>query len=310
MLVRYFVLVLPSWLLIPAMIQAGECDKCVRMDQQSRCCSESQCTQGSCSCDEACCNDSGLLDVVDRFAGRIHYGFLQFSRRVQPGCCSNRSWQAGSRCDECCDSSFTAQDHVSSKRSRSRTSCDACDFGKYQDGKVNTQEHSSEAPPATEDQTSRSRLRQFPTRQRVPDSEVDPFQDDPQTSLHPVPSRNNRYQRLLPLRTGKNETSVLPLFDSQANWSPLSAEYWNDDEWLGRDQGSHVTVVSSESAAPAEQVKKPYRVRVGDQEEASQHQEKSAPASPLRPTVSAGASSVLPDGDQALPNSPQKNPLR
>lgn len=314
MLVRYVALGLPSWLLGLAIVQAGECDCCgttahsrrpsaqcfnetTRCDQASRgrpsppCDARLGCDEAPCGAraafysDGPCCTDSGLLDAVDQFAGRIQYGLIHFSRKFRSGIRSDRDWRSRSACDASCDSC-----------------CDSCCDGKS----VPRIEESTASPPVSGNQSQHTKSRLPPTRTRVPDAEINPFEDDSQTNLRPLPIKNNRYQRLMPTNAAKAEPTSMHHFDAQASRSLSTAEFWADSGLPDQQPIPQITTASSESSAQAIVLRKPYRVRVSDQETTSESQENSNSLSTLRSTETNRQS-----GTQA-PSAQNKtsNPLR
>jgi hypothetical protein len=332
MKVRYVALGLPSWLLGLAIVQAGECD-CSGPTAQSRrptaaCCAEASRCDALIGCDETarcasdaccnaapCCTDSGLLDAVDQFAGRIQFGLIHFSRKLRSGLRSDRDWHSSSVCDEYCDSGLLNHRSMNRKGQTSCTDCESCQSGLVQDGNLQPIEESSASPPTAEGKTQQTKLRSVPSRLRVPDSQVDPFQDDSQTNLRPLPTKNNRYQRLMPTSAGKAESTRNQHFDSQANRSLSTADlstadYWADGGLLPQQPIVQITTASSESAPQAAAIKKPYRVRVGDQESSSESPEQSISVSPLRPKATGLLSGEGPVGAQSSTTAPENNPLR
>jgi hypothetical protein len=225
------------------MVQAGDCDTCQVPNRPASTC--------------ACCDDSGLLDVIDQVAGRVHSEL-----RVLSG--SRSFGKSHLLCDHGCDilvghEAVHAHDTFDCPNCHDGGGADAVETTVIDDGTGQSTAPSSSTPVRPP-----SRLRSVPAPGAVPDEQADPFVDEPRTSGRTIPGRTIEYQRKSPVRTQYGQR-----YNTQAQ-NTSTADYWAGSEQEKVTKAKSVKTVAAEPATVEDDFQNAYRRRVVDQGSASE----------------------------------------
>jgi len=219
------------------MVQAGDCDTC---QVPNRATSTS-----------ACCDDSGLLDVIDQVAGRVHSEL-----RVLSG--SRSFGKSPLLCDHGCDT-LIGHEAVHAHDPWDCPNCHGGDGAEMSETTViDDGTRQSTAPSSSAPVRQPSRLRSVPAPGVVPDEQADPFVDEPRTSGRMIPGRTIEYQRKSPVRTQYGQR-----YNTQAQ-NTSTADYWAGSEQEKVIKAKSVKTVASEPVTVEDDFQNAYRRRVVD----------------------------------------------
>lgn len=218
------------------MVQAGDCDTCQVPKRATSTC--------------ACCDDSGLLDVIDQAVGRVHSelrilsgsrGFRKSQHHVDHGCDTLVGHEVidaedASDCPNC-------HSHVGVEEDRSTMS---------QEGVQQSNEPSS--TPVKQP----SRLKNVPMPGSLHDENSDPFVDEPRTSGRMIPGRTIEYQRKSPERAKYGQR-----YNTQAQ-TTSTADYWAGSEQEKASKANSVKTAAAEPSTLQDDFQNAYRRRAAD----------------------------------------------
>jgi hypothetical protein len=273
---------------------------------------------GHCSACTQCCvrDDRGLLDWVDSFAGRIQQGVQRgtsnfgkvagsISLRNSHSNCDIASQGCGceltSGCSSCgkSDSSAILETHDAPPRVPSH-------------GDLKWTPAQPQPRPSTQNGDSVLPSLDIPSPRAVPDSQVNPFSDEPQASNR---VRGQTIQYRQPASTLKQPRPRPSKYGQQ-----YSSEAANSSGPFEKQPGQFVRTASSEDMSIPDAFKMAYRVRLADATDNSGPEHTAKRHSELRPVPDentssrlsnqAESSSEISERDEAVELPAYPNPLR
>lgn len=218
------------------LVQAGDCDTCQTPHRPSSAC--------------ACCDDSGLLDVIDQAVGRVHseLRILSGSR----GFAKNHLLA-----DHGCDT-LVGHEVIDTQDASDCPNCHSHN-GVEVDGSTVIEEgvHQTTEPSSTPVKQP-SRLKSVPSPGSIPDENSDPFVDEPRTSGRTIPGRTIEYQRKSPARTKYGQR-----YNTQAQ-TTSTADYWAGTEQEKASKANSVKTAAAEPSTIQDDFQNAYRRRAVD----------------------------------------------